>query len=66
MQKLSNVSVLLVGELRGTGIEAAKNICLAGPSQVVLLDPALCKMRDIGVNVSTMAQITTLLIAVWV
>lgn len=49
MGRLVQLKVLLVG-LRGPGIEAAKNLILAGPKQVVLHDDHKVQIRDLGTN----------------
>jgi ubiquitin-activating enzyme E1 len=49
MGRLVQLKVLLIG-LRGPGIEAAKNLILAGPKQVVLYDDEKVQIRDLGVN----------------
>ena len=38
MGKLIKLNVLIIG-LRGTGVETAKNLILAGPKSVTLYDP---------------------------
>jgi len=53
MSKLVKTNVLIVGELRGLGVEIAKNIVLAGPKRVSIFDPALCLAPDVGINVRT-------------
>ena len=49
MGKLIQLKVLLIG-LRGVGIEAAKNIILAGPKSVTVLDDGVASERDMGTN----------------
>lgn len=49
MGKLIQMRVLLQG-MRGTGVEIAKNLVLAGPKAVVVHDPAVCTTRDMGSN----------------
>lgn len=49
MGKLIKLKVLLYG-LRGTGIETAKNLILAGPNTVTLIDPEITKIEDLGSN----------------
>lgn len=49
MSKLINMKVLIVG-LRGLGVEAAKNIILAGPGSVTLADDEPAEIRDLGGN----------------
>ncbi|EAS04669.2 ubiquitin-activating enzyme E1 (macronuclear) [Tetrahymena thermophila SB210] len=47
--KLMKMKVFIYG-LQGVGIEVAKNLVLAGPSQVVIYDDNICKSVDQGVN----------------
>ncbi|KAF4665794.1 hypothetical protein FOL47_004423 [Perkinsus chesapeaki] len=49
MGKLVKMRVLISG-LRGTGVETAKNLILAGPNTVVLHDDSLVEARDMGSN----------------
>ena len=49
MGKLIQLKVLIIG-LRGAGIEIAKNVILAGPKTVTLLDDSLVDARDLGTN----------------
>ncbi|KAJ1610194.1 ubiquitin-activating enzyme E1 (UBA) [Cryptosporidium canis] len=49
MGKLIKMRVLIVG-LRGLGIEIAKNIVLAGPKSVTLVDDEVCSFSDMGAN----------------
>lgn len=49
MGKLIKMKVLIQG-LRGLGVEIAKNLVLAGPAQVVLHDPTLTTLNDLGSN----------------
>ena len=51
MSKLIKLRVLIVG-LKGVGVEAAKNLILAGgPAAVTLIDDGICRnMRDLGSN----------------
>ncbi|CAM9863686.1 unnamed protein product, partial [Heterosigma akashiwo] len=49
MGKLVRLNVLIVG-LKGVGIECAKNLTLAGPGGVTLLDDTPTEMRDLGSN----------------
>eukprot|EP00401_Gymnodinium_catenatum_P001441 CAMPEP_0117528874 /NCGR_PEP_ID=MMETSP0784-20121206/37542_1 /TAXON_ID=39447 /ORGANISM="" /LENGTH=1032 /DNA_ID=CAMNT_0005325179 /DNA_START=28 /DNA_END=3126 /DNA_ORIENTATION=- len=49
MGKLIQMKVLISG-LRGLGVEAAKNLILAGPAAVILHDDGLVEMRDLGAN----------------
>ena len=50
MEKLIQMRMLIVG-LRSVGIEAAKNLVLAGPAEVILYDPTLATVEDLGYNV---------------
>jgi len=49
MGKLIKMNVVIVG-LRGLGVEVAKNLCLAGPKSVLLYDPEITKINDLGAN----------------
>lgn len=49
MGKLIKMKVLIYG-LNGLGAEVAKNIILAGPKEVMLLDNNICKINDMGSN----------------
>lgn len=49
MGKLITYTVLIQG-LRGSGIETAKNLILAGPAQVILYDNEVCQESDRGSN----------------
>lgn len=49
MSKLVNMKVLVVG-LKGLGVEAAKNIILAGPGSVTLCDNEPTQIKDLGGN----------------
>ncbi|MES1916213.1 MAG: hypothetical protein MHM6MM_008053, partial [Cercozoa sp. M6MM] len=49
MGKLVQLRVLIVG-LRGIGVEAAKNVILAGPKSVTLLDNEAARIQDLGTN----------------
>ena len=51
MGKLITLDVLVIG-LRGVGVEAAKNLILAGPRSVTLFDPEPATIADCGSNVS--------------
>ena len=48
-RSLQALDVLILG-LRGVGIEAAKNLILAGPRSVTLHDPAPATVVDLGTN----------------
>ena len=49
MGKLIKMNVLIVG-LRGTGVETAKNLILAGPKSVTLYDPNPVSWGDLSSN----------------
>ena len=49
MAKLIKLNVLIVG-LRGTGVETAKNLILAGPKSVSLYDPNTVTWGDLSSN----------------
>lgn len=49
MGKLVKMRVFLQG-LGGLGVEVAKNLVLAGPKEVVLHDPELVQLSDLGSN----------------
>ena len=51
MGKLITLDVLIIG-LKGVGVEAAKNLILAGPRSVTLFDPEPVTIADCGSNVS--------------
>jgi ubiquitin-activating enzyme E1 len=52
MGKLIKMQVAIVG-LRGLGVECAKNLILAGPKAVMLYDPEITKINDLGANFYT-------------
>lgn len=49
MGKLIKMKVLIVG-VRGLGVEAAKNLILAGPASVTLYDPVTVQWGDLSSN----------------
>lgn len=49
MRKLINLNVLIVG-LKGAGVEAAKNLILAGPRSVTIFDSKPVVIADLGTN----------------
>jgi len=49
MQKLSQLSVLVVGQ-RGLGVETAKDLILSGPGAVAIYDPTIVKIEDLSAN----------------
>ena len=52
MGKLIKMKVLIVG-MRGLGVEIAKNLILAGPGQVDILDTSPVEIRDLSANFYT-------------
>lgn len=49
MKNLSALKVLIIG-LRGVGIETAKNLTLAGPKTITLVDNNITQIADLGAN----------------
>jgi ubiquitin-activating enzyme E1 len=49
MGKLIKMNVLIVG-MRGLGVEVAKNLILAGPRSVTIVDDEITKINDLGAN----------------
>lgn len=49
MGKLVKMDVVIIG-LRGLGVETAKNLILAGPKSVTLVDDTPTQMADLGAN----------------
>jgi ubiquitin-activating enzyme E1 len=49
LTKLIKLNVLIIG-MRGLGVEVAKNLILAGPKSVTILDPTLVKIEDLSSN----------------
>ena len=49
MAKLSKMQVVIIG-MRGLGVEIAKNLILAGPKQVSIIDPTITNINDLGSN----------------
>lgn len=49
MSKLIRLRVLIIG-LKGLGVETAKNLILAGPGAVTLVDDAPVEIKDLGSN----------------
>ena len=49
MSKLVKLEILIYG-MRGLGVEIAKNIILAGPHKVVILDSNIVSLNDLGSN----------------
>jgi ubiquitin-activating enzyme E1 len=52
MGKLIKMNVVIAG-IRGLGVEVAKNLILAGPKAVMLYDPEITSLRDLGANFYT-------------
>ena len=49
MKKIINLKILILG-LKGLGIEVAKNLILTGPEKVIIYDPSIVKLKDLGLN----------------
>ena len=49
MKKIINLNILILG-LKGLGIEVAKNIILTGPEKVIIFDPNIVQLKDLGLN----------------
>jgi ubiquitin-activating enzyme E1 len=49
LTKLIKLEVLIIG-MRGLGVEVAKNLILAGPKSVTILDPTMVKIEDLSSN----------------
>ena len=49
MKKIINLNILILG-LKGLGIEVAKNIILTGPEKVIIFDPSIVQLKDLGLN----------------
>ena len=49
MDKILNLKILIIG-LRGLGIEIAKNLILAGPNEVSIIDNNICRINDLCSN----------------
>ena len=49
MKKIINLKILILG-LKGLGIEVAKNIILTGPEKVIIYDPSIVQLKDLGLN----------------
>jgi ubiquitin-activating enzyme E1 len=49
MAKLTQMRVLIVG-MGGVGVEIAKNLTLAGPKAVTILDAGIAEAKDMGSN----------------
>lgn len=50
MKRMLSSSVLIIG-LGGLGIEVAKNLALAGIHSLILYDPTLVSIQDLGSQV---------------
>jgi len=49
MKNLTTLSVLIIG-MKGVGVEAAKNVVLAGPRAVTIYDPSPIEIADLSSN----------------
>ena len=49
MGKLVKMNTVIIG-LRGVGVEIAKNLILAGPASVSIVEPTTVAKRDMGAN----------------
>ncbi|CDU20777.1 ubiquitin-activating enzyme E1, putative [Plasmodium yoelii] len=49
MNKLIKMNVLIIN-VKGVGLECAKNLILSGPKSVCIYDNEICEMSDVGVN----------------
>ena len=49
MKKILQLKILILG-VKGIGIEIAKNIILTGPERVVIYDPDIVELKDLGTN----------------
>ena len=49
MKKIINLKILILG-LKGIGIEVAKNLILTGPEKVIIYDPSIVQIKDLGLN----------------
>lgn len=49
MKKIINLKILILG-MKGIGVEVAKNIILTGPEKVVIYDPEIVELKDLGSN----------------
>ena len=49
MKDIIKLNILIFG-MRGLGVEASKNIILAGPKKVTIFDPNICKISDLTSN----------------
>jgi ubiquitin-activating enzyme E1 len=47
------INIQVIVGLRGLGVECAKNLILAGPKSVMLYDPEITKINDLGANFYT-------------
>ena len=43
------MNCVIIG-VRGLGVEIAKNLILAGPKSVIIYDPDLVRINDLGAN----------------
>jgi ubiquitin-activating enzyme E1 len=49
MGKIIKMRVAIAG-IRGLGVEVAKNLILAGPKEVLLYDPDITRINNLGAN----------------
>ena len=49
MNKISQLNILILG-MKGLGIEVAKNIALTGPNRIIIYDPDIIQLKDLGSN----------------
>ena len=49
MNKILQLNILILG-MKGLGIEVAKNIILTGPLRVIIYDPDIIQLKDLGSN----------------
>lgn len=49
MKKIIKLNIFIY-EMKGLGVEIAKNIILSGPSSVTIYDPNATKINDLGTN----------------
>ena len=49
MKKISQLNILILG-MKGLGIEVAKNIALTGPNRIIIFDPDIIQLKDLGSN----------------
>ena len=49
MGKLVKMNTVIIG-MKGLGVEIAKNLILAGPASVTIVDPSTVEKKDLGAN----------------